>query len=103
MLHRCPSCSKKVESNWFVCPNCGLRVRPGNDLLQRTIVRGVEEAFTALRLLLSPLIIGISVEKSSPVPHFASDLALRRIVRIEFDVLFGQVAGPESDVCCAML
>lgn len=35
--NRCPSCDKKLESKWLVCPYCGLRLKPADDLVVRSL------------------------------------------------------------------
>lgn len=37
-LKSCPRCRKDLDANWLVCPYCGLRLKPGNDLLLRSLV-----------------------------------------------------------------
>lgn len=33
---RCPGCDKRLEAQWVVCPYCGLRLKPADDLLRRS-------------------------------------------------------------------
>ena len=35
---RCPGCMKQLDADWFVCPYCGLRMKPANDLLVRSLM-----------------------------------------------------------------
>ena len=37
VLKTCPGCRKDLDANWFVCPFCGLRLKPGNDLIMRSL------------------------------------------------------------------
>ncbi len=49
VLKTCPGCHKELEANWVVCPHCGLRLKPANDLLVRSLMwLAVLTAFTVL-------------------------------------------------------
>ncbi len=37
-MKRCPGCANQLEADWFVCPYCGLRMKPANDLLLRSLM-----------------------------------------------------------------
>ena len=37
-LQSCPGCRKDLDANWLVCPYCGLRLRPGDDLVMRSLM-----------------------------------------------------------------
>lgn len=34
----CPQCEKELQSQWVVCPYCGLRLKPADDLLKRSLM-----------------------------------------------------------------
>jgi len=34
----CPGCHKATEPKWFVCPHCGLRLKPTDDLMKRSLM-----------------------------------------------------------------
>lgn len=37
----CPRCQFVTQPDWFVCPKCGLHLKPGSDLLPRAAVWGM--------------------------------------------------------------
>lgn len=76
--HSCPGCRKVLQPDWVVCPFCGLRLRPGDDLLWRSV--------TWLAVLVA-FVVGIS-KISEHDPDAAAGLGM--IVGLPLAYVFGK-------------
>jgi len=50
----CPKCNAEVREEWVACPACGLRLKPGGDLLPRSLAwAGVLAAYVSAVILIA--------------------------------------------------
>ena len=85
MVGDCPRCKNHLEVNWFVCPYCGTRIRPGDDLIQRSftwllIISGFLLALTIIAQSDEAAATGLGMIFGIPLAYVFGKAVLFRIL-----------------------
>ena len=89
-LDTCPGCEKALEPNWFVCPHCGLRVKPGNDFIARSLL------WTAVLLAFVMMVLYIAKHDEAAASGFAAVIGIPLAYVFGKAILFRLMGKPLS-------